>query len=93
MPGSEVEEKILQSIWKDAGVLMKAGMTDRRIVTTRPSDRPHRGGKPLKEEAHYVYRRQGKHCFVCGTKILTTVMAGRNLFWCPSCQPNHGDSK
>jgi endonuclease VIII len=85
-PGREVEEKTLRSIWKDAGVLMKAAMVDRRIVTTRPKDRPHKKGQALKEEAHYVYRRQGRPCFVCGTKILTKVMAGRNLFWCPVCQ-------
>jgi endonuclease VIII len=85
-PGKEVEETTLRSIWKEAGVLMKAGMVDRRIVTTKPADRPHTKGPALKEEAHYVYRRQGRPCFICGTKILTKVMAGRNLFWCPVCQ-------
>jgi endonuclease VIII len=86
-PGREVEDKTLRSIWKEAVVLMKAGMVDRRIVTTKPEDRPHGNEAPvLKEEAHYVYRRQGRPCFVCGTKILTKVMAGRNLFWCPTCQ-------
>jgi endonuclease VIII len=85
-PGREVEERTLRSIWKEAGVLMKAGMVDRRIVTTKPKDRPHKKAPVLKEETHYVYRRQGRPCFVCGTKILTKVMAGRNLFWCPSCQ-------
>jgi endonuclease-8 len=81
--GNEVEEKTLRSIWKDAGVLMKAAMIDRRIVTTKAKDRPHKTGPVWKEETHYVYRRQGRPCFVCGTKILTKVMAGRNLFWCP----------
>jgi endonuclease-8 len=85
-PGRDVEERALRSIWQDAGVLMEAAMVDRRIVTTRPKDRPHKKGQALKEEAHYVYRRQGRPCFVCGTKILTKVMAGRNLFWCPVCQ-------
>jgi endonuclease-8 len=85
-PGGEVGETTLRSIWKDAGVLMKAGMVDRRIVTTKPKDRPHKDGTVLKEEAHYVYRRQGRPCFVCGTRILTKEMAGRNLFWCPACQ-------
>jgi endonuclease VIII len=83
LPGNQVEEKTLRSIWKDAGVLMKAAMVDRRIVTTKPKDRPHKTGPVLKEETHYVYRRQGRPCFVCGAKILTEVMAGRNLFWCP----------
>ena len=86
MPGKDVEESTLRSIWKEAGVLMKAGMVDRRIVTTKPKDRPHKTGPVEKEETHYVYRRQGRPCFVCGTKILTEVMAGRNLFWCPVCQ-------
>jgi endonuclease-8 len=85
-PGKEVEESTLRSIWKDAGVLMKAAMVDRRIVTTKAKDRPHKTGPVLKEETHYVYRRQGRPCFVSGTKILTVVMAGRNLFWCPVCQ-------
>jgi len=84
--GNAVAESTLRSIWKDAGVLMKAGMVDRRIVTTKAKDRPDGDGPVVKEEAHYVYRRQGQPCFVCGTKILTKVMAGRNLFWCPSCQ-------
>ena len=84
--GREVEERTLRSIWREAGALMKAAMVDRRIVTTKPKDRPHKRGQALKEEAHYVYRRQGKPCFVCGTEILTKVMAGRNLFWCPVCQ-------
>ncbi|WP_433963750.1 Fpg/Nei family DNA glycosylase [Tunturiibacter gelidiferens] len=85
-PGKEVEESTLRSIWKEAGVLMKAGMVDRRIVTTKPKDRPYKSRPVLKEEAHYVYRRQGRPCWISGTKILTRVMAGRNLFWCPVCQ-------
>lgn len=84
--GKDVEEKTLRSIWKEAGVLMKAGMVDRRIVTTKPADRPHKTGQALKEEAHYVYRRNGRPCFVCGTDVLKKEMAGRNLFWCPLCQ-------
>jgi len=86
-PGNEVPVKLLQAIWKDAIPLMKAGMVDRRIVTTRPKDRPtKKTGTPLKEEAHYVYRKQGRPCLICETKIKTEVMAGRNLFWCPFCQ-------
>jgi endonuclease-8 len=91
-PGKDVAESTLRSIWKEAIVLMKAGMIDRRIVTTKPKDRPHKSGPVLKEEAHYVYRRQGRPCFISGTKILTKVMAGRNLFWCPACQAGQ-DSK
>ncbi len=84
--GAEVPAEVLRGIWKDAGPLMRAAMVDRRIVTTRAKDRPHRTGEALQEEAHYVYRRKGRPCFLCGTEIRTQVMAGRNLFWCPGCQ-------
>jgi endonuclease-8 len=91
LEGREVQPTVLKAMWKDAIPLMKAGMVDRRIVTTRPKDRPHAalekaGSKPLKEEVHYVYRRAGKPCWVCGTKVLKKDLAGRTLYWCPVCQ-------
>lgn len=85
-PGKDVPSAVVRGIWKEACALMPHGMVDRRIVTTRPKDRPHRKGDALNEEAHYVYRRQGQPCFSCGAKVETAVMAGRNLFWCPGCQ-------
>jgi endonuclease VIII len=95
LPGKDVPEKTLQAIWDDALPLMRAGMVDRRIVTTKPEDRPSSKGKkkaarPDKEEAHYVYRRNGKPCFICGTTVLKREMAARNLFWCPTCQAEEG---
>ena len=85
--GKDVPIEVLRKIWKDAGPLMRAGMVDRRIVTTLAKDRPHKTGQALKEEAHYVYRRQGKPCWICGTKVMKMEgFAGRNLFWCPLCQ-------
>ena len=84
--GAEVSAAELNTIWKDAAKLMPQAMEDRRIVTTRPRDRPHPKGAALSEEAHYTYRRKGRPCFVCGTAIEMKIMAGRNLFWCPTCQ-------
>jgi endonuclease-8 len=85
-PGNEVTEAGLKGIWKDALELMPKAMVDRRIITTKPKDRPHPRGEVLNEEAHYVYRRKGRPCFLCGTEIEMKVFGGRNLFWCPSCQ-------
>ena len=88
VPGSDVPEATLRSIWKEARPLLEAGMTDRRIVTTLPRHRPHRTLQPpLKEEVHYVYRRNGKPCWICGNPVNKQDMAGRSLYWCPSCQP------
>jgi len=85
-PGNEVALKALQAIWKDAVVLMPQGMVDRRIVTTRPKDRPHAKGVAEDAEVHYVYHRTGKPCWICGTKIERGEMAGRTVYWCPKCQ-------
>ncbi|MES2391799.1 MAG: DNA-formamidopyrimidine glycosylase family protein [Acidobacteriota bacterium] len=84
--GRAVSRRTLAAMWKEAIPLMVAGMVDRRIVTTKAKDRPHARGVPLKEEAHYVYRRAGKPCWICGTKILKKELAGRSLYWCPICQ-------
>ncbi len=35
---------------------------------------------------YWVYRRAGEPCRVCGSKVRTQVVAGRNLFWCGRCQ-------
>lgn len=85
-PGKNVREETLRTIWADALPLMRAGMVDRRIVTTRVEDRATRGGGAIKEEVHYVYRRNGQPCMVCGTKVTRVGMAGRNLFYCRTCQ-------
>ena len=65
---------------------MRAGVRLGRIVTTRPEDRSRRRGAARREDAHYVYRRTGLPCRVCGTEVRTEVMVGRNLYWCPTCQ-------
>jgi endonuclease VIII len=87
-PGKTVERAALRSIWADAKKLMPAAMIDRRIVTTRPKDRPHKRGAVEDQEVHYVYRRQGKPCFVCGATIKKQDMGGRTVYWCPDCQKN-----
>ena len=84
--GQDTSLQELKSIWKDAVKLMREGMEDRRMVTTRPKDRPHPKGRALDEETHYVYRRQGKPCRVCGTDVENKPMAGRTVYWCPNCQ-------
>ena len=85
-PGNEVDPKGLKAIWKDAVALMPDGMVDRRIVTTRVKDREHKKGAAENSEVHYVYRRHGKPCLVCGTEIKRGEMAGRTVYWCPKCQ-------
>ena len=86
-PGREVDPKVVKKIWKELGPLMRAGMVDRRIVTTLAKDRDHKRGKVQIDDEHYVYRRNGRPCRICGTKVMKREgFAGRNLFWCEVCQ-------
>ncbi len=90
--GVNVSRETIEAIWEDAAVLMRDGMADRRIVTTRASDRPHRRGKARRGETHYVYRRRALPCFLCGTEVQMKEFLGRKLYWCPSCQPSESVS-
>jgi endonuclease-8/formamidopyrimidine-DNA glycosylase len=85
-PGRDVDAGLWAAIWADLVTLMRAGVRMGRIVTTLPEDRSRRGGAVRREDAHYVYRRAGLPCRVCGTEVRTEVMVGRNLHWCPLCQ-------
>jgi endonuclease VIII len=87
-PGKEVGRPEMKSVWRDARALMAAAVEDRRIVTTRAKDRPHKRGPVQDDEVHYVYRRHGKPCFVCGATIKKEDMGGRTVYWCPQCQKN-----
>lgn len=86
-PGRDTDEATLTAMWDDLRVLMRAGVRTGRIVTTWPGDRDRPARRPVpREDAHYVYRRAGLPCRRCGTEVLTRVVVGRNLFWCPYCQ-------
>ncbi|MCW2607706.1 MAG: Formamidopyrimidine-DNA glycosylase [Frankiales bacterium] len=85
--GREVPRRLWDGLWPDLRTLLQAGVRAGRIVTTEREDRARRTGTARREDAHYVYRRHGLPCRRCGTEVLTQVMAGRNLFWCPVCQP------
>ena len=83
LPGRELSLAAWRALWEDLVLLMRAGVRQGRIVTTRPEHRRRKTGRPSQDDAHYVYRRHGLPCRVCGAEIRTQVMAGRNLFWCP----------
>jgi endonuclease-8 len=85
-PGRDVDADLWARMWSDLVVLMRAGVRMGRIVTTRPEDRTRRRGAVVREDAHYVYRRTGLPCRICGTGVRTETMVGRNLHWCPVCQ-------
>ncbi len=90
VPGRELTEEQWQAMWDDLVVLLRDGVRRGRIVTTLPQDRPHRSGAVRSGEQHYVYRRTGEPCRICGTSVVAEPMAARTLYRCPFCQAGAG---
>ncbi|MFI0369763.1 Fpg/Nei family DNA glycosylase [Actinomadura sp. 1N219] len=94
LPGRRLTAAQWAGIWADLVVLMADGVRAGRIDTVRPEHMPEAMGRPPRVDGHggevYVYRRAGLPCLVCGTAVAAAELAGRNLFWCPGCQPAAG---
>ena len=90
-PGRELTRQQWEAIWADLVALMAEGVRTGRIDTVRPEHTPEAMGRPPRVDEHggevYVYRRAGQPCLVCAAEVMTSQLAGRNLFWCPGCQP------
>jgi endonuclease VIII len=85
-PGKAVDESEFDALWADLVELMRVGYRRGKIHAVRPE---HDSGAPSYAPGRprtYVYRRAGEACRVCGTTVLTAVVEGRNVFWCPTCQ-------
>ena len=91
MPGRLLEPEAWQGIWTDLVALMRCGVADGRIDTVHSRHTPEAMGRPPRMDRHggevYVYRRAGQPCLVCGGEVRTAPLAGRNSYWCATCQP------
>jgi len=90
-PGSTLRGPQFRAMWDDLVGLMRYGVQVGRIDTVREEHTPEAMGRPPRQDDHggevYVYRRHQQPCHVCGATVRTAVLEGRNLFWCPRCQP------
>jgi len=85
-PGTDVNVDEFDAAWVDLVDLMRIGLRRGKILAVRPE---HDHGAPAYAPGRprtYVYRRAGEACRACGTTVLTAVLEGRNVFWCPTCQ-------
>ncbi|NIJ13315.1 endonuclease-8 [Saccharomonospora amisosensis] len=91
LPGRDLDEALWRDIWDDLVRLMEAGVRSGRIDTVAEEHLPEVTGRAPRQDRHggevYVYRRTGQPCLVCGTPVAHTELTGRNLYWCPACQP------
>ena len=90
-PGKTLRRRQFEALWQDLVELMEYGVRTGRIDTVREEHTPEAMGRPARKDDHggevYVYRRHGQDCLVCGGRVRTDTLAGRNLFWCARCQP------
>jgi endonuclease-8 len=91
-PGREIRRTTWDAIWLDLVGLLPLGVATGKIVTVVEQVEQVRRDLTdgtvdrLEERTSYVYKRQGEPCRVCGSRIRTQVVGGRNLFWCGRCQ-------
>lgn len=92
-PARDLSEIAVIEIWDDLVEQMWLGMVRGRIDTVRPEHEPEAMDRDPRRDDHggevYVYRRADQPCHVCGETVRTTVVDGRNLFWCPTCQSSN----
>ncbi|MCD5342743.1 Fpg/Nei family DNA glycosylase [Arthrobacter sp. AK04] len=101
LPGNNLQDGEARKLWRDVVSVMNDGVADGRIITTTPrywtgngrAAKPaaeaaamKSGTFPARDNAHFVYKRDGLPCRVCGTTVLAAELVGRKLYWCPYCQ-------
>ncbi|MFH5834139.1 endonuclease VIII [Halalkalibaculum sp. DA384] len=72
----------------EASVELARRSYETKGVTTDPQivQALKREGKSRSDYRHFVYNREGEHCYRCGTKIEVNKTGGRKLYFCPQCQ-------
>jgi len=89
-PGERITKRRWNALWTDLVALMAYGVQTGRIDTVRPEHEPEAMRREPRVDRHggevYVYRRSGQPCHVCGSKVKTQLLEGRNLYWCSVCQ-------
>lgn len=86
-PGRDLTPGEWEDLWADLSGLLRDGVRDGIIITTRPEHRPDPRARPVpRPDTLYVCYRTGEPCRVCGTPVRSADLAARTLYWCPGCQ-------
>ena len=86
-PGRDVPEELVRELWRDWVHLLRIGVETGQMMTMDDlSPDAWRRAMASRDDRHWVYRRAGLPCRVCGTEIVLEELGARKLYWCPSCQ-------
>jgi formamidopyrimidine-DNA glycosylase len=79
----DVPKAVADEMWKLVGGLMRKGVQDRRIITTRGL-LAERGERIPRGESLHVYGRRA--CFTCDEPVQRFALRSRTVHMCPRCQ-------
>jgi endonuclease-8 len=86
-PGRDVPEEHVRHLWTDWAKLLRIGVETGQMMTMDDLDPDeYRAAMANRDDRHWVYKREGLPCRVCGTNIVLEEMGARKLYWCPYCQ-------
>jgi endonuclease-8 len=86
-PGRSIGEDGLRALWRDWAHLLDIGVKTGQMMTMDDlGEDAYKLAMKNRADRHWVYKREGLPCRVCGTHITLEEMGARKLYWCPSCQ-------
>lgn len=86
-PGASLPEEHIRELWRDWRYLLGVGVETGQMLTMDGLDEDaQRRALRSRADRHWVYKREGLPCRVCGTHIVRELAAARKLYYCPTCQ-------
>jgi formamidopyrimidine-DNA glycosylase len=84
-PGSKVPAEKLQALWQLIVGLLRRGVEEKLIVTTRGLTLEKPRVRVSRNESTHVYGR--KECRSCGGEVIRYTLRARSVYVCEACQP------
>jgi endonuclease-8 len=86
-PGKSLSDQAVRALWKDWAHLLHIGVATGQMMTMDNLEgAAYTDAMKNRADRHWVYKREGLPCRVCGTHITLEEMSARKLYWCPRCQ-------
>lgn len=86
-PGKTLREETVRGLWRDWAHLLGIGVRTGQMMTMDDLGADdYVNAMKNRADRHWVYKREGLPCRVCGTHIALEELGARKLYWCPSCQ-------
>jgi endonuclease VIII len=86
-PGKRLTEEQAVALWRDwAHLLTVAVATGQMLTMDDLDDEALRRALSSQADRHWVYKRTGLPCRICGTEIVMEEIGARKLYWCPKDQ-------